>query len=75
MNSSSCAEQLGGTITSCQEQALACGADVYILLHREGRYYTYKSTYQPLPLEKITRTLEACFCVTYRIPKDMQDQS
>ena len=26
------------------ELCLLCGADIYILLYRKGRYYTYKST-------------------------------
>jgi hypothetical protein len=41
-----------------------CEVDVYILLHRKGRYYAYKSTDQPSwppSLEKIVRTLEICF--------------
>jgi hypothetical protein len=60
------------------ELRLLCGADVYILLHRKGRYFTYKSTDQPSwppPLEKIVRTLGTCFYITYRMLKHMQDQS
>jgi hypothetical protein len=43
------------------ELRLLCEADVFILLHRKGRYYTYKSTDQPSwppTLEKIIRTVE-----------------
>ena len=60
------------------ELRLLCGADVYILLYRKGRYYTYKSTDQPFwppLLEKIVRTLENCFYIMYRMLKHMQDQS
>ena len=43
------------------ELQLLCEADVYILLYRKGRYYTYKSTDQPSwppPLEKMVRVFE-----------------
>ena len=45
------------------ELRLLCGADVYILLCRKGRYYIYNSTNQPSwppPPEKIVNTLETC---------------
>ena len=48
------------------ELRLLCEADVYILLRRKGRYYTYKSTDQPSwppTLEKIVRTAG-----TYYVP-------
>src|SRR5256885_14270622 len=57
---------------------LLCGVDIYIFLHRKGKYYTYKSTNQPSwppPLETIVRTLETCFYMMYRILKYTQDQS
>ncbi|KAI9774178.1 MAG: hypothetical protein M1839_001880 [Geoglossum umbratile] len=41
------------------ELRLLCGADVFILLRRKGRYYTYKSTDQPSwppTLEKIDQS-------------------
>src|SRR5437762_9682502 len=60
------------------ELRLLCGADVFILLRRKGRYYTYKSTDQPSwppTLEQIVRTVGTCFYIIYQIPKHMQDQS
>jgi len=49
------------------ELRLLCEADVYILLRRKGRYYTYNSTNQPSwppSSDEIVNTLEACFCYT-----------
>ena len=49
------------------ELRLLCGVDVYILLHRKGKYYTYNSMNQPSwppSLEEIINTLEAYFCST-----------
>ena len=54
------------------------GADVYIVLRRNGKYYIYKSTNQPPwppPLEKIVRTLETHIYIMHRMLKHKQDQS
>ena len=49
------------------ELRLLCEADVYILLHRKGRYYTYNSTNQPSwppSSDEIVNTLEVYFYYT-----------